>query len=89
MTETTVATVLFTDIVSSTELGHRLGEAAYEEVRRSHFRMLRDAISKHRGREVKTQGDGFMVAFTSPSDAVACAVSMQQAIPLPSPVEKE
>ncbi|MGH2688605.1 MAG: adenylate/guanylate cyclase domain-containing protein, partial [Actinomycetota bacterium] len=52
------ATVLFTDLVGSTDLLSRLGEAAYDEVRRAHFATLRDALMRHNGEEVKTLGDG-------------------------------
>jgi class 3 adenylate cyclase/tetratricopeptide (TPR) repeat protein len=70
---------LFTDLVSSTELGDRLGHDAYEALRRAHFDALRTAVSTHNGTEVKTTGDGLMVCFASVGDAVGCAVAMQQA----------
>jgi class 3 adenylate cyclase/tetratricopeptide (TPR) repeat protein len=75
-----VVTFLFTDLVSSTEFLARLGDEAAEGFRRSHFRMLREAVAAHGGQEVKNLGDGLMVVFTSPADAVACAVMMQQAV---------
>jgi class 3 adenylate cyclase/tetratricopeptide (TPR) repeat protein len=77
---TRVVTMLFTDLVSSTEISHRLGEDAAEDFRRGHFRILRDAVSASSGEEVKNLGDGLMVVFDSPSDAIACAVTMQQAV---------
>ncbi len=82
MRETTLSVVLFTDIVASTELGQRLGDERYEDVRRGHFTSVREAISEHRGDEVKTQGDGFMVVFRNPSDALDCAVTIQRAVEL-------
>lgn len=69
---------MFTDLVGSTELLGRLGPVAGEELRRAHFRILRTAVASHRGREVKNVGDGVMVAFASPTDAVACAVAIQR-----------
>jgi class 3 adenylate cyclase/tetratricopeptide (TPR) repeat protein len=79
MSETTVVTLLFTDLVSSTELGQKLGEVGAESLRRDHVVVLRGPIAGHGGEEVKNVGDGLMVAFGSPSQAVACAVAMQQA----------
>src|SRR5262247_1771774 len=79
MARTETVTVVFTDLVGSTELASRLGHDAYEALRHAHFTALRGAVSKHNGSEVKTTGDGLMLAFDSAADAIACAVSMQQA----------
>ena len=73
-------TLLFTDVVGSTEVLGRLGDDAYEELRRVHFRLLRDAVAARGGHEVKTMGDGLMAVFPSALDAIACAISMQQAV---------
>jgi class 3 adenylate cyclase/tetratricopeptide (TPR) repeat protein len=73
-------TVLFTDIVGSTELASRLGPAEADRVRQGHFSLLRKALAASEGREVKNLGDGLMVVFGSPSGAVASAVAMQQAV---------
>jgi len=73
-------TVLFTDLVSSTELLQRLGDEAADRVRRAHFRLVRDAVTARGGQEVKTLGDGLMVVFPSATDAVACAVAVQQGV---------
>ena len=72
-------TLLFTDLVGSTEMLVGLGDEQAEVVRRSHFALLRAAISGT-GHEVKNLGDGLMVVFDSAVDAVACAVSMQQLV---------
>jgi class 3 adenylate cyclase len=77
---TATVTLLFTDLVNSTELLERLGDDAAEQVRRAHFRLLRDAVATCGGEEVKNLGDGLMVAFASAVDAVGCAVAMQQAV---------
>ncbi len=74
----TTVTLLFTDLVNSTEMLGRLGEEAAEVLRREHFRLLREAIAANSGREVKNLGDGLMVAFDAVSAAVGCAVAMQQ-----------
>jgi len=78
MVHTQTTTLVFTDLVGSTELSVRLGHDAYEAVRRSHFDSLRLAASVHRGNEIKSTGDGLLFAFDSASEAVACMIRMQQ-----------
>ncbi len=73
-----LATVLLTDLVGSTSLAMSVGPARADKLREEHFRLLGDAIASCGGTEVKNTGDGLMVAFTSASAAVECAVSMQQ-----------
>ena len=73
-------TVLFTDLVGSTELASSLTPEAGDEVRRNHFSALRQAIATSGGTEVKNLGDGLMVVFPAASAALACAVAMQQAV---------
>jgi class 3 adenylate cyclase/ActR/RegA family two-component response regulator len=73
-------TVVFTDLVGSTKLLAGMEAAAAEALLRQHFAGLRDALSVHRGVEVKTLGDGMMAVFDSVSDAVACAVTMQRSV---------
>lgn len=75
-----IVTILYTDIVESTRLRQRLGDDASQELFRLHDDILREQIVKHRGYEVKTQGDGFMVAFSDVVDAIACGVDIQRAI---------
>src|SRR5215208_966679 len=70
--------ILMTDLVGSTDLASRMGHQAVEELRREHFLLLREAVEDAGGREVKSRGDGLMVAFQSAAAAVACAVSIQQ-----------
>ncbi len=73
-------TLLFTDLVGSTELLVALGDDEAERLRRVHFGLLRDVALTHAGHEVKSLGDGLMVAFGSSVDAVGCAVGIQQAV---------
>jgi class 3 adenylate cyclase/tetratricopeptide (TPR) repeat protein len=73
-------TVLFTDLVGSTELASALTPEAGDEVRRKHFSALRRAIAASGGTEVKNLGDGLMVVFPASSSALSCAVAMQQAV---------
>ena len=71
-----LATVLFTDIVDSTAKARELGDRAWHDLLAAHNGRLREAINVHRGREVKTTGDGFLAVFDSPARAVRCAQEM-------------
>ena len=73
-----LATVLLTDLVGSTRLSNSVGPVRADELREEHFGLLTDAIAVSNGKEVKNTGDGLMVAFPSASEAVRCAVAMQQ-----------
>jgi class 3 adenylate cyclase/tetratricopeptide (TPR) repeat protein len=73
-------TVLFTDVVGSTELTTRLGDDAARDVLGGCDELVRQQVERHRGHEVKGTGDGLMVAFTSARRAVACAIDIQRAI---------
>jgi class 3 adenylate cyclase len=70
-------TLLFTDLVGSTELSQRLGDDDAERVRRDHFNLLSQAVADAGGREVKNTGDGTMAVFTSALDALRCAAMIQ------------
>jgi DNA-binding SARP family transcriptional activator/class 3 adenylate cyclase len=74
------AAVLCTDLVGSTETLARLGEIAFDDLRREHFTLLRDAIERCGGEEVKTLGDGVLAVFGAAADALDCAVRVQQAV---------
>ena len=80
MAATENVTVLFTDLVSSTELTSELTIGAGDDLRRAHFSGLRQAVAACGGTEVKTLGDGLMVVFPIASAALSCAVSMQQIV---------
>ncbi|MGH9009850.1 MAG: adenylate/guanylate cyclase domain-containing protein, partial [Acidimicrobiia bacterium] len=71
-------TILFSDVEGSTDLRTQLGDAAAHRILRSHEDVVRSCVAEHDGREIKTLGDGFMVAFASARKAVACAVAIQQ-----------
>jgi class 3 adenylate cyclase len=66
-------TVLFTDLVGSTERAGAAGDANWRDVLEDHHAVVRRQIEIHTGREVKTTGDGFLATFDSPSRAVQCA----------------
>jgi predicted ATPase/class 3 adenylate cyclase len=72
-------TILFTDIEGSTALAQRLGDKAYHALLAEHNRILREQVARHGGHEVKSLGDGFMVAFASAARALSCAVGIQKA----------
>ena len=57
-----------------------MGDAAWHGALGEHRRLLRRAVAERRGREVSTQGDGFLARFDSPSDAVRCAVDIQRVV---------
>jgi len=72
-------TILFTDIEGSTALAQHLGDKAYHALLAEHNRILRQQVAGHGGQEVKSMGDGFMVAFASAARALSCAVGIQKA----------
>jgi len=73
-------TLLFTDIEGSTALNERLGDQRWMDVLRLHNAIVRDAIAAHDGYEVKSQGDGFMIAFGSARLALQSAIALQRTI---------
>ena len=72
-TERLLLTVLFTDLVGSTRQAVQLGDARWRELLDQHHTLVRRALNLHKGREVKTTGDGFLATFDSPTRAVRCA----------------
>jgi class 3 adenylate cyclase len=78
--ERVLATVLFTDIVGSTEHAERLGDAKWRQLLDEHHALVRRQLEVFKGREVKTTGDGFLAAFDSPARAVQCARSVRDGV---------
>ncbi len=72
-------TILFSDIEGSTEMTERLGDQSWLELLRDHNSVVRKRVAAHEGFEVKSQGDGFMLAFQSARRALACAADIQRA----------
>ena len=70
---------MFSDIEGSTELNERVGDRRWLAIVRRHNSLIRDRVAAHRGAVVKSRGDGFMLVFDAPGDAVACAVALQRA----------
>ena len=73
-------TILFTDMEGSTSLTQRLGDAAAQDVLRTHNSIVRDALAAHSGTEIKHTGDGIMASFTTASAALGAAVAIQKAL---------
>jgi pimeloyl-ACP methyl ester carboxylesterase len=74
-----LATVLFTDIVGSTELAADLGDRRWRDLLEQHNTLVRRELDRFRGRELSTAGDGFLATFDGPARAIACACSIRDA----------
>jgi len=74
-----LATLLFTDIVGSTDLAAKLGDRVWVELLDTHDRTVRDVLRRFRGQEVNTTGDGFLASFDGPARALRCARSIVEA----------
>jgi class 3 adenylate cyclase/pimeloyl-ACP methyl ester carboxylesterase len=74
--ETVLSTVLFTDIVGSTERVALLGDRRWRETLESHDAMIRRCLDQYRGRELDTAGDGFFASFDGPVRAIRCALAI-------------
>ena len=73
-------TIMFSDIEESTALNERIGDRAWARLIGSHAKMVRRHVQSHHGHVVKSQGDGFMVAFADPDQAVRCGLDLQRAL---------
>jgi class 3 adenylate cyclase len=78
--ERILTTVLFTDIVGSTERAARLGDRAWRELIARHHAAVRAEIARFRGREIDTAGDGVFASFDGPARAIACAHAIRRAL---------
>lgn len=75
-----LATVLFTDIVGSTEKAAELGDRRWRDLLANYHSMVRREISRFRGREIDTAGDGFLATFDGPARAVHCASAVSDGV---------
>jgi len=75
-----LATVLFTDIVGSTEQVARLGDRRWRDLLEDHYRVSRRELGRFRGREVKTTGDGILASFDGPARAIRCAAAIRDRV---------
>jgi class 3 adenylate cyclase len=78
--ERVLATVLFTDIVGSTELASRLGDSAWRDLLQRHHAVVRRELARFQGRELDTAGDGFFAAFDGPARAVHAAAAIRDSL---------
>jgi class 3 adenylate cyclase len=75
-----LATVMFTDIVGSTERAAALGDAEWRRLVERHDGLIRAELARHRGEEVKTMGDGFLATFDGPARGIRCAAAARDAV---------
>jgi class 3 adenylate cyclase/streptogramin lyase len=76
----TLATVLFTDIVGSTEMAGEMGDRQWREILARHHRLIRRELKRFGGREVETAGDSFFVTFSEPASAIRCGLAIAEAV---------
>jgi class 3 adenylate cyclase len=72
-----LATVMFSDIVSSTERAALIGDRRWRDLLDRHDELVRKELAGHGGREIKTTGDGFLAVFDAPARAIRCAVAIR------------
>jgi DNA-binding NarL/FixJ family response regulator len=72
-----LATVMFSDIVSSTEQAAQVGDRRWREVLDRHDELVRELLAAHGGQEINTTGDGFLALFDAPARAIRCAVAIR------------
>src|SRR5207247_1760406 len=75
-----LATVLFTDIVSSTERAASMGDSGWRALLDAHDAVVRSQLARFRGHEVKTVGDGFLATFDGPQRAIRCALAIRETL---------
>lgn len=75
-----LATVMFTDIVGSTQRAAETGDRRWRDLIERHDALMRTQLERFRGREVKTMGDGFLATFDGPARAIRCACSAREAV---------
>jgi class 3 adenylate cyclase len=75
-----LATILFTDIVGSTNRLVELGDRRWKDLLTQHHSLVRDQLARHRGREIDTAGDGFLAAFDGPARAVRCGPAIVDSV---------
>lgn len=78
--ETVISTLMFTDIVGSTAMAVEKGDQRYADLLDAHNRTVRRELSLHRGQEIETAGDGFLVAFDGPARAIKCGVAITKSL---------
>ena len=75
-----LATVMFIDIVGSTDRAVQMGDAAWSDLLRAYYALVRRTLAKYRGREANVAGDGFLATFDGPARAVRCALELTREV---------
>jgi class 3 adenylate cyclase len=75
-----LATLLFTDIVGSTPMAAKLGDAAWHQLMEQHNRLVRSCLERFGGHEIETTGDGFLVSFDGAAAALRCALALRDGV---------
>ncbi len=78
--ERILATLLFTDIVSSTETATSLGDQRWHYLLKQHHEIVRKELMRYRGKEITTTGDGFLATFDGPARAIRCACAIRDVL---------
>jgi pimeloyl-ACP methyl ester carboxylesterase len=79
-TDRVLSTILFTDIVDSTQKANQLGDSRWKNLLVMHQEVIRKELTNYRGREIKTTGDGFLAIFDGPGRAVHCALEIVSSV---------
>ena len=75
-----LATILFIDIVGSTETAAKIGDSEWRDLLKRHNDLVRRELASHRGKEIKTTGDGFLATFDGPTRAIECARAIRESV---------
>jgi class 3 adenylate cyclase len=73
-----LVTLLFTDVVDSTTIANRIGDAAWRDLLSAHYETIRHLLERFQGREVNTTGDGLLATFDGPAGALRCAAAIRE-----------
>jgi pimeloyl-ACP methyl ester carboxylesterase/class 3 adenylate cyclase len=80
ISESRVSTLMFTDIVGSTQIAVAKGNLRFADLLEVHHAAIRTELARHRGEEINTAGDGFLAAFDGPARAIKCAVAIVKSL---------
>jgi class 3 adenylate cyclase len=80
MSEHRVATLMFTDIVGSTQMAVEKGNVRFGDLLDAHHAAIRSELARHRGEEINTTGDGFLASFDGPARAIKCAIAIVKSL---------
>ena len=78
--ERVLSTIMFTDIVGSTQIAAKRGDRDWSDLREAHNSLVRQELAAFNGKEINTTGDGFVMAFDGPARAVRCAEALREAV---------